>query len=333
MKLPIPFPQPPPPVNGGGWLLSAVTARQSKIAGVGRQRSIAHYASIPMPTHDKALLVLLKGVCPDAQNSRTDAPYALREEVLGFLQQHYRIGKDLIGGALRRDDQGLSTCFDAGNRVMAVFRHGFWPDTKRMMSGLQDAIEAHFGRPGTEVSGQRFEVRIRRLSGTRTLTLLVRPFLEASPHGYEPTSGDPRAHFLHLHDAVAGRPRTSNPLLHSAQLGTIGAYGDVLRLLRAWQQHEGYPLECLALELLVMAAAADGAAEAATTTTQRMKHVLRHSILMLEADAALSDPSTDEPWQDFLSPTGKQRLADRWKLMLQALQGTDSKQVLSFFPT
>lgn len=333
MKLPIPFPQPPPPVNGGGWLTSALSARQLNITGVGRRRPIAQYASKPMPTHDKALLYLLKAVCPDALSSGAEAPYALREEVLGFLQQQYRIGKDMVGGAICRDDQGLSTRFDVGNRVLAVFKHGFWPDTKRMMSGLQNAIEAHLGRPGTEIRSQRFEVRIRRLSGTRTLTLFVRPFLEAAPDGYDPVSVDQADHYLQLHDAVAGRPRSSNPLLHSTQLSTLGSYREVLRLLKAWQFHEGYPLECLALELLVMTAAADPAAEAATTFTQRMKHVLRHSILMLEADAALSDPSTDEPWQDFLSPTAKQRLADRWKLMLQALQGTDSKQVLAFFPT
>ncbi|MFN8394554.1 MAG: hypothetical protein U0176_07775 [Bacteroidia bacterium] len=287
-----------------------------------------------MPIHDKALHQALEAACPDnlATHAGATALATLRNDVIAFLERQYQVGPDLIVPPVWKDENESSTRFDAGNRVLTVFRNGFWSDTGQMMSGLLEALEGKFARPGTEIKKQRFEIRIRRLSGTRTLTLFIRPFLEPSPGAYDPQSGEVAGSFLQVHDTVTGQSRPSNPLLHFRQMSSLGAYRDTLKLLKAWQFHEGYPLECLALELLVLSAVADPAANAAATFTQRMKHVLHHSILLLEGDAALMDPSTDEPWHDFLSPAAKQRLADRWKLILQALQGTDPKQVLAFFP-
>lgn len=288
-----------------------------------------------MPNHDKVLAEILKASDPEMQGHGAGSKglNGLHAEVVAFLQEHYRVGTDLVLCPADGLGPGMGPMhqYESGDRVSVVFRHGFRRNPLLAAQALHQILEQGFHRPGTEVKAQRFDIRIRRLSGTRTLTLFVRPYLETGPGTYDPSSSEEESHFLLLHDKTSGAARRCNPLRHAQSLNRLGPYRDCLQLLRAWQQHEGFPLEGNALEMLVVNAANAPSAGTACTLTERMQHVLDHAVQVLQEDTPLMDLGTGAPCTDYLPAYDKTHLTERWESLRRALHGNGSKQVAVYF--
>lgn len=287
-----------------------------------------------MTAHHFTLLEILTTVAPtNIPVAHAQALAQFQEEAQDFLAAHYRLGPDLVCPPLVMGSKvkGTATAMDHDTELVLVFRHEFWQNAPRMKAGVLHALEHHFGSRRTEVREQRFSVGLRRLLGTQTLALNVLPGLESLPESYHYDSEDEEQKYLLLHDKVAGSPRPANLHRQARRIRSMGAYTDVVRLLKAWRHQQGHLIGTCALELMVHAASQAPEAVAATNLAEQLRHVLRFAIPILEADLPLMDIGIQQPWPDYLTPNGKLQLASKWKRLLAALQSTDSHRLRGFF--
>jgi hypothetical protein len=293
---------------------------------------VAHMDMV-MP-HDATLQKVLTAIDPSRIPAAQQAAMRdMQEQVRQFLNARYPVGEDLICAPWFLDGQvsGIGTSFDNESALVVAFRHGRFADLGAMKAALLKALTKEFASGNTEVRKQQFSVGLRRLFGTHTLIVNVVPGMETGPEAYQQGMDEERMYLL-LHDCHAVEPRLCNLHRYTRLMECMGDYTDVVKLLKAWRHLEGYMVNTYALEILVLMASRHPDAALATTLTQRLRHVLRFSIHLLETDQPMVVASMDPPWKDYLSPHGKTLLAQRWKQLLHALQSPDQRNLRAFLP-
>jgi hypothetical protein len=284
-------------------------------------------------SHDTTLQGILTAIdasrIPPAQQA---ALCRLQQEVKDFLAHRFKGDLVCAPWPLGSPSKRMATSLDHETELVVVFRHGGWGDLAGMKAEVLKELARHFGSMSTEVREQRFSIGIRRLFGVHTLSVDVLPGMETAPGSYVPEGGDEEAKFLLLHDRMEVQPRLGNLHRHLRLIQGMGAFCDIVKLLKAWRHQEGHLIGSCALEMLVLLASRDTQAIHADSLTDRFRHVLRFCIHFLESDQPLIDVSTQQLWPDYLSVNSKILLAQRWKQLLHALQAPDMRSLRAFLP-
>lgn len=270
-----------------------------------------------------------------AEQCRTEVTEVLRQQLDGKV---LRAGSPVPAGSWTKNTE-VNCKFDF-DVVVPFRRGGLAGDTdlnklKDMRKRVQTALENHYrNNRFVKVRAQRFSTGVHFNSNGRLYEVDVVPGMEASAGSYR-ESGPEEAKDLFLYNSTNNTLLRTNVHRQIRIMRELGPWREIIRLLKAWNKLKNSGrISSYAIELMVKMASETLEGKAAKDLGDRLEYVLGWlSRFLAETNPQLTDVGCGNQWSDFIKPTERENLANRFANMLKDLRGERAAdKVKEFFP-